>query len=579
MKHPQIRSTSSLARRGSDYFGMSGASKFISATLLFAVLIVLNLLSILHQGFDSDEPQHAHVIWAWTRGLVQYRDVFDNHMPLFHILFAPVFGLIGERATILYWMRFTVLPIYFITAWCTYRIGAVLFSRRAGLWAIIALGFYINYERVALQFRPDDLWAAVWLLCMTVLLRGRFSARRALVAGVLLGFCFGISMKSAVLLISLLVGAALTLLLANRQRSTESLAGLIGYGAAFLAGTALVPTTIMLFFALKGVWCDFQYGVFGFNLLANRLYERHPAWGSMVVFIIVLYVASRIVRFSRDPDLAWQRALVLIFCGTYLLLLKNFWMSITRQDFLPVYPLAFVLGAGALLAFSDALGRYKSTMSQIFRVVPLPAFVVLIEIFFLIRMQPLWKDGTREHTVLLRSILALTNPGDYVLDCKGETVFRPRCSRYVLEMITWRAIARGIFADDAPEQAVETRTCVAATIISERFSERTRRFVEQNYLPVADNLRVAGLVLQASTENPHRYSFEVVVPASYKIISRDKNVSGVLDGTPYDGARFLESGAHTFESTLTSNELFLLWSQAVDRGFTPFGRNTSSDSH
>src|ERR1700736_368274 len=470
MRRPQIRSTSTLAvtqrvalvRRGADFFGMSGASEFISAALLFAVLIAVNLLSILHQSFDSDEPQHLHVVWAWTRGLVQYRDVFDNHMPLFHILFAPVFGLIGERATILYWMRFIVLPIYFVIAWCTYRIGTLVFSRRAGVWAIIALGFYVEYERVALQFRPDGLWAAIWLLCMTILLRESFSARRALVAGVLLGFCFGVSMKSSLLLISLLASAVLTLLLANRQRAIESFPHLARCAAAFLVGISVVPTTIMIFFALKGLWRDFQYCVFDFNFLANRLYEKHPAWASMIVFIVVLSVANRIFRFSRDPDLAWRRSVVLIFCGTYFVLLKNFWMSITRQDLLPVYPLACVLGAGALLVLSDALARYKSTMSQIFRVVPLPALVVLIEIFFLVRMQTLWKDGTREHTVLLRSILELTNPGDYVLDCKGETVFRPRCSRYVLEMITQRAIARGIFVDDAPQNCVETRTCVAA---------------------------------------------------------------------------------------------------------------------
>jgi dolichyl-phosphate-mannose-protein mannosyltransferase len=558
---------------------MSGATEFISAAWLFAVLIGFNLLSILHQGFDSDEPQHLHVIWAWTRGIVQYRDVFDNHMPLFHLMFAPVLGLIGERATILYWMRFIVLPIYFVIVWCTYRIGTLIFSRRAGVWAIIALGFYVEYERVALQFRPDGLWAAIWLLCMTILLRGSFSARRALVAGVLLGFCFGTSMKSAILLISLLASAILTLLLANRQRSIESLAQLVRYGAAFLVGTVLVPATIMLFFALKGLWRDFQYCVFDFNFLVNRLYERHPAWLSMIVFILVLYVADKVIRFSRDPEMAWRRLLVLIFCGTYFVLLKSFWMSITRQDLLPVYPLAFALGASALLTFSDALARYKSSAFQIFRVVPLPAFVVLIEIFFLVGMQPLWKDGTREHTVLLRSILALTNPDDYVLDCKGETVFRPRCSRHVLEMITQRAIARGIFVDDAPQRCVETRTCVAATILSERFSERTRRFIEQNYLPVADNLRVAGLIMTPSSNDPGRFNLEVVIPASYEIISRDKNVSGVLDGIPYDGARFLEHGAHTFESTSPSNELFLLWSQAVDRGFTPFGRHTSPDSH
>jgi dolichyl-phosphate-mannose-protein mannosyltransferase len=558
---------------------MSGTAEFTSAALLIAGLIVLSLLSILHQGFDSDEPQHVHVIWAWTRGLVQYRDVFDNHMPLFHIMFAPVVGLIGERATILYWMRFIVLPIYCITVWSTYRISSLLFSRRAGVWAVIALGFYSEYELVALQFRPDGLWTAVWLLCMTVLLRGRFTARRALVAGLLLGFCFGMSMKSGLLLISVVVSAVLTLLLANRQRSTESLPRLIRYSAAFLVGAALVPTTIMLFFALKGVWRDFQYGVFDFNLLANRLYERHPAWGSMIIFIMVLYVASRVIRFSRDPDFARRRAFVLIFCGTYFLLLKNFWMSITRQDLLPLYPLAFVLGASTLLTFSEALARYKSSVFQIFRVVPMPAFVVLIEIFFLVRMQPLWQDGTREHTVLLRSILALTNPNDYVLDCKGETVFRPRCSRLVLEMLTLRAIARGILVDDAPQRCIETRTCVAATILSERFSERTRRFVEENYLPVADNLRVAGVIMTPSSNDPGRFDFGVVIPASYKIISRDKNVSGVLDGTPYDGVRFLESGSHTFESTSTSNELFLLWSQAVDHHFTPFAHRTSPDSY
>ena len=34
------------------------------------------------------------------------RDLYDNHMPLFHILFAPVYALLGDRATILLWMRF-----------------------------------------------------------------------------------------------------------------------------------------------------------------------------------------------------------------------------------------------------------------------------------------------------------------------------------------------------------------------------------------------------------------------------------------------------------------------------------------
>jgi len=146
------------------------------------------------------------VIWEWTRGFVQYRDVFDNHMPLFHLAFAPIIGLIGERATILYWMRF-VLPMYFVSAWCTYRIGAQLFSRRVGVWAVIAVGFFSHYYSDATDFRTDNLWTPLWLLCITVLLAGAMTVRRASVADLLLGLCFGVSMKSTLLLLSLLVAA------------------------------------------------------------------------------------------------------------------------------------------------------------------------------------------------------------------------------------------------------------------------------------------------------------------------------------------------------------------------------------
>src|SRR5207244_11835914 len=117
-----------------------------------AILVAANILNVLHHEFDSDEPYHVHVIWSWTRGLVQYRDVFDNHMPLMHLAFAPIVGLIGERPTILFWMRFLLLPLYFVSALCSYRIGASLFSRRVRIWAVLVLGFFSGYFLLAYQF-------------------------------------------------------------------------------------------------------------------------------------------------------------------------------------------------------------------------------------------------------------------------------------------------------------------------------------------------------------------------------------------------------------------------------------------
>src|SRR5207302_9231806 len=146
------------------------------------------------------------------------------------------------------------------------------------------------------------------------------------------------------------------------------------------------------------------------------------------------------------------------------------------------------------------------------RFVPLPAFVALVELFFVLQAQAIWKNNTGDDTKLLRDVLVLTDPGDYILDAKGETIFRRRCSRAILENITISAIKRGTMIDDAPQRCIETHTAVVATINEQRFSPATRQFVERNYVPVTKDLRVAGLRLQASPGNSHRYDFEVVIP-------------------------------------------------------------------
>src|SRR2546430_1182895 len=112
-------------------------------------------------------------------------------------LHSPIFGMMGYLSTIRCLMRFILLPMYFVAAWCTYQIGSSLFSRRVGIWAVILAGLYTRYHFVSVEFRTDNLWAPLWLLCVTVLVTGSLTVRRALTAGLLLGLCFGGSMKSA----------------------------------------------------------------------------------------------------------------------------------------------------------------------------------------------------------------------------------------------------------------------------------------------------------------------------------------------------------------------------------------------
>jgi hypothetical protein len=568
----------SLAQRGATYFEMSGPGEFIAAAVLFALMIVIRVVNILHYRFDSDEPQHLHVIWAWARGFVQYRDLFDNHMPLFHMIFAPIFGFIGDRATILYVMRFVLLPMYFVAAWCTYKIGTCLFSRRAGMWAVILAGLYIRYHFISLEFRTDNLWAPLWLLCITLLVSGPLTARRALVAGLLLGLCFGVSMKSILLLLSIALATLLTLLLVGRRNLARSWTHLAQCIAAFVLSTAIVPATIMIFFALKGLWHDFRYCVFDFNLLApgasSLAFRINLALTIIIALPIILYVARRMICATDGAGLALRRVFILMVCTSYFLAFKTFWPVRSHDDDPPFYPLVAVLCSGALLAASTKLISFKWNAGQILRRVPMPVFLAVGEVFVLIAMQPIWKDRTKRETDLLRNVLTLLKPGDYVLDCKGETVFRQRGVRAVYETITKSAIQRGLIVDNAPQRCVETHTCVVATTLIRTFPSDTARFVRRNYLTVTNNLRIAGRELKPLATNPRRCEFEVTIPASYEIISPRENVSGTLDGSPYNGARFLALGSHTFESTSPSHGLVLLWAQAVARHFVPFEHYT-----
>jgi dolichyl-phosphate-mannose-protein mannosyltransferase len=591
---PVIAPGMSLSQRGAAYFGMSGPAEFLSAASLFTLMIVFRIVNMLHYQFDSDEPQHLHVIWGWVHGFVQYRDLFDNHMPLFHIALAPILALVGERATILYWMRFVLLPMYGIAAWCTYRIGALLFSRRVGIWAVILVGFYPGYHFTSLEFRPDNLWVPLWLLCITVLVSGALTVPRTLVAGLLLGLCFGVSMKSTLFVVSLLVAAVVTLFLVGRDKAGQSWVHLARCGAAFFITTLMVPGVIMAFFALKGLWPEFRYCVFDFNVLAHAIANEHHSARFLVIssiaFACVIYATRRVIRATGDPALAFRRGFVLLTCASYLAALYSFWVLRTPQDYLPYHPLAFVFLTSAIITASTRLQTANFTIAKALRGVRLPAFVALLFLSISLVIKPFWNDHSREETDLLQTILTITNPGDYVFDCYGETVFRQRCCRPVLETITLKGMRRRIIPDTLAQDCVEKRTCVAVMTKGRTHigTKLFKMFVSQNYLPVDRDfvrrnypwpdheLRVAGAFLTPPQPHSNRIDFDVVIPARYEIIAPDGPVTGLLDGTPYEGARFLARGRHTFIETSGGQNLALLWAQAADRHFTPFKKRPSS---
>ena len=559
-----------LTRRIADHFGLSYPHEFTSAALLLIGLIFLRVVTVTYYKFGADEPQHLHVIWGWARGFVQYRDLADNHMPLFQLLFAPIYKLIGDRGTILYWMRTILQSLYIVAFWCTYRIGSLLFSRRVGIWAAILAGLSYDYAFCSVEFRTDNLWAPLWLLCTLVLLSGALTVRRALIAGFLMGLCFGVSMKTLLLLMSTVVGGSMTLIFVGRERLGISWRQILSALTAFLAMTGIVPATIMAAFAFYGVWPQFRYWVFEHNVVPGV--TNHPAsWVVIfaVGFPLIALGTRRMVTATPATIVAARRSFVFITAGFFFTALLSFWPFLSRQDYLPFYPLAFVICTGAVLTIWERWAKNRN-IAKIWRVMPLPALFGVCELLVALLAHPFWLNKAKLETDLLRNTLKLTEPGDFVFDRRGETVFRQRCFYPIIETFTKERIRRGLMVDDTIERCIDTRTCVAT--LPDDMPLATFRFLEQNYLPVGNKLRVAGVLLHSSTD-AKQFDFEIVIPASYKIIARDVGtVIGVLDGQQYEGEeRFLSPGAHTFVQSTNGHDLLVFWAQAVDRHFRPIG--------
>ena len=413
-----------------------------------------------------------------------------------------------------------------------------------GLWGAILGGCYTGYFYCSLEFRTDNLWAPLWLLAMLVLISGRMSTRLAFLAGFLFSFCFAISMKSALLLLVVFSSAGISYAMAHGKPGGETRREVFRCAAAFLLAVPIVPAVIMAAFVLGHAWPEFRYCVFQHNILPGVDNKNHPAIWSLLFPIalpFVLYAGRRIIRAAPERTIGFRRGFVFLFCGIYFIALYSFWTLLTRQDFLPFHPLAFVFYTAALLVFSEWLVQQRTFLGGIFRRWPVPALVAAIELVFVFTNRPLTFDGTKRETNVLRAILRLTNPSDYVFDCKGETVFRRRCFYYVLEPFTLVRMQRHLIVNDIARRCVATGTCVAVIDFGQ-ITFTTRKFLLATYLPVTRDVRVAGCILKPPPFPGSPITFNTVIPASYRIVSAEGTATGMLDGSAMDAARFLAPG-------------------------------------
>jgi hypothetical protein len=543
---------------------------------LGAISLVLRGVAFSRYRFDSDEPQHLHVAWGWTAGLVQYRDFFDNHAPLFHLLMAPILRLVGEREDALLFMRIPMLPLWLLVLVATGIVARRLYSARVAAWAVLLLAVLPPFFLKSLEFRTDNLWVAVWAGILIVLTGRELTAARAFVIGLLLGIALCVSLKTILLIVTLLGAAVIVKLITAVTATATAAAGRMttkpksrpesmpdwtrarittwlptptaATALAALAGFAILPALLATYFIRVGAWPKLVYCVFTFNELLTQ--TRNPWIGRALypfALAAVLAVAWR-MRKSVTDDREWWRFFWGVAAALFTITLACFWILISPRDLLPILPLFAIF-------FVARIERTRHATA----ILTITAVVCLVLVWHYAEH---FRDATTEHYTMIRQVLGVSRPGEYLMDIKGETIFRPRPYYFIFELITRSAMERGLIADTIAEELIAKRVHVAQAD-GPFLPKRGAAFLNANFVDLG-RIRASGQWLGDDG------SFSIAIPGQYVVLSEFGRAIGTLDGTPQTGPRVLAAGAHRFERALAGERLVVLWAPAFARGYSPF---------
>ena len=536
--------------------------------LIFLALLVLRWFYTSTRGWDSDEPQHLHVVWGWLNGLLPYRDLFDNHMPLFQVMSVPLFASLGERADIVTAMRWAMVPLMALGIVAIYFIGSRLFSRRIGLWgAVIAAAFPPVYFKMG-EYRPDVLWAVIWLVILAVVSSGTLRPRKLFFVGLLFGIAFCVSLKTTFLLLIFLAAAVVTLFVRFvRTKTPPDLSQIFKGVAVAICGMLIVPLAVILFFASQNALGPMYYCVIGHNLIGGgSVWKRlavHLSDVRLWLFIPVLAIGLLLVKRAENETIRFRRLFFLLVLSLFCPVLISTWPIITKQDYIPFFSILSIVIAALFVWAGERLHKATNSFVPTFLLVTM---VVLGEFVWMVKMCPPFEERNKDDVATIAKTLNLTRPGETVLDSKGQAIFRRRPFYYALETITRMRADKGEIIDDVPERLIAERTPVL--IRCHWLTDATDKFVKQNYVSVGSSVLVLGKKLTPPADG--KLQFEVSVPGKYIMVDDDGDASGTLDGIDWQGPRELEPGTYTLILNEVPKSLAIVWSRAVEKGYSPF---------
>ena len=385
-----------------------------------AVLGVFALFLCFYRAWDADEFAHLQFTWMLSQGRTPYRDFFEHHTPVFHLLTAPYFDMIRDTGPgVMLVAPFGLRVLCTLFTGLTAMVVFALTRRAAGSGtAVMAVALFLSCSFVlekGIEVRPDALASLLLVVCAYAIARGLCDAPTpeerlawALVAGLCTGGALMTSQKGIFAVLGLF--AALGVLGVRRHGRGFMLV----FAGVALAGVVAAILPVLWLFAQRGALGEF----FQYNVVLNILWPRdfaHEGWRWLglamakdTMFMVLAAIGFVLLarRLGRRPQTGLGTIVVLTAGASAIGFVV---LPIAQRQYL------FMTAPFAAMAAAVAAGWLAERWSrnaQPWRVAALPALVVF---YFVFHAGLQLRHPDREAIAKLDYVLHHTTPADTVL--------------------------------------------------------------------------------------------------------------------------------------------------------------------
>lgn len=501
--------------------------------LEFLVFLLIGIVwfyfSFFH-GFDDDEFQHCHNAYLIWKGLVPYRDFFEHHLPLYHILFS-IFYLAGEKPSTIFLFRFLSLVSSAFVFVIVYRFLKENHGFETALFSVLLLGFVPMFLFKMTEARPESIAVLLFTISTIFIFSQKSEIKQLFFAGILCGLMVCLSLKYIFAFSGLLVGC---FVLKGKK------------GLSFLNGFFAGIFPLFLYVLIRGILPEFIDSTILMNLKwkyrfspSGYLYETFITAGVLSGCAISGIILEFFVKKTKRKAAALFFLITGCFLGIVLVPVPY------RQSFLPFLVICIFCASSFIKEF------FQLVQNKNLR------FAVAAIIFFCATSNSL----TQIKGEFFQTNLAELNKMKKIDTLFPDTTFFDGRSFLFYRMHTGyygfmhHELLQMLEQDEYSQHVIEAikKNNFPLVIYDYRVSQmpaKIQDFIQSHYLIAMEpDIYVPGTTVDRSQFIDGKAEFEIDVSGWYKILFSGDEV--LIDNKivkPYS-LMFFEKGTHTVEST------------------------------